>query len=87
MGTKFVVIGSNLVVTYEEVDTEFFYSMINNLDSDLKFIFENRSKYLDFLDINIQITENIYNSRHKILTFFNNLAWVRITASKTTLDI
>ena len=58
MGTKFVVIGSNLVVTYEEVDIEFFYSMINNLDSDLKFIFENRSKYLDFLDINIQITEN-----------------------------
>ena len=86
----FAVIGSNLVVAYEEIkmfalfqqlypedfvdffirnyfrflgdvfqkwldnfDIEPFYSMINNLDSDLKFIFRNASKNLNFLDINI----------------------------------
>ena len=90
MGTKFEVVGSNLVVAYEEVkmfallpqlypqyfvdtfirncfqflddvvhkwldnfDTEPFHSMINNLDPDLKFIFENPSKSLNFLDNNI----------------------------------
>ena len=87
---KFAVVGSNLIVAYEEVkmfallpqlyprdfadffirnyvrfldgvfhkwldnfDTERFYSMINNLDPDLKFILEKLSKSLDFLDINI----------------------------------
>ena len=81
MGTKFAVVGSNLVVAYEEVKmlallpqlypqdfvnffirnyfrflddvfhkwldnfySEPFYSMINNLNPDLKFIFENPSK-------------------------------------------
>ena len=89
-GIKFAVVGSNLIVAYEEVkmfallpqlyprdfadvfirnyvrfldgvfhkwldnfDTERFYSMINNLDPDLKFILEKLSKSLDFLDINI----------------------------------
>ena len=32
--------------------------MINNLDPDLKFIFENPFKSLNFLDINIRIVEN-----------------------------
>ena len=32
--------------------------MINNLDPDLKFTFENPSKSLNFLHINIQIVEN-----------------------------
>ena len=39
-------------------DIESFYSMINNLDPDLKFIFENPSKSLNFLDINITVVEN-----------------------------
>ena len=33
--------------------------MINNLDPDLKFVFENFSKSLNFLGINNQIVENI----------------------------
>ena len=90
MGAKFAVVGSNLVVAYEEIkmfallqqlypedfvdffirnyfwfvddvfhkrldnfDIEPFYSIINNLGSDLKFIFGNPSKNLNFLDINI----------------------------------
>ena len=39
-------------------DIESVYSMINNLDPDLKFIFENPSKSLNFLDINITVVEN-----------------------------
>ena len=35
-----------------------FYDMINNFDPDLKFIFENPSKSLNFLDINLQLVEN-----------------------------
>ena len=42
----------------DNFDIEPFYSMINNLDLDLKFIFENLSKSLNFLDINIRIVEN-----------------------------
>ena len=42
----------------DNFDIEPFYSMIYNLDSDLKFIFENPSKSLNVLDINIQIIEN-----------------------------
>ena len=42
----------------DNFDIESFYSMINNLETDLKFIFENPSKSLNFLDINIRIVEN-----------------------------
>ena len=42
----------------DNFDIEPFSNMINNLDSDLKFIFENPSRYLNFLDINIRIVES-----------------------------
>ena len=114
MGTKFAVVGSNLVVAYEEVkmfallpqlypkdfvdfficnyfrflddvfhkwldnfDIEPFYSMINNLDPDLKFIFENPSKSLNFLDINIRIVENnlVFDIHYKPTNSFNYLTY------------
>ena len=114
MGTKFRVVGNNLVVAYEEVqvfallpqlypkdffdffvrnyfrfldnifpkflgnfDIEPFYSMINNLDTDLKFIFENPSKSLNFLDINTWIVEsNLVFDIHCIPTnSFNYLTY------------
>ena len=58
-------------------DIEPFYSMINNLDTDLKFIFENPSKSLNFLDINIQIVEsNLVFDIHCIPTnSFNYLTY------------
>ena len=43
---------------FDNFDIKPFYSMINNLDPDLKFTFENPSKSLNFLHINIQIVEN-----------------------------
>ena len=42
---------------WDNFDIEPFYSMINNLDPDLKFIFENPSRSLNFLDLNIWIVK------------------------------
>ena len=42
----------------DNFDIEPFYSIIDSLDPDLKFIFENPSKSLNFLDINLQVVEN-----------------------------
>ena len=42
----------------ENFDIEPFYNMINNLDIDLKSIFENHSKSLNFFGINLQIVES-----------------------------
>ena len=51
--------------------------MINNLAPDLKFIFENPSKSLNFLDINIQIVENnlVFDIHYKPTNSFNYLTY------------
>ena len=112
MWTKFAVVGSNLVVAYEEIkilelvpqlypqdfvdffihnyfrfldevfhkwlenfDLQHFYNKINNLDLDLQFIFENPSKSLNFLDINIRIVEKnmVFSICYKPTNSFNCL--------------
>ena len=114
MGTKFVVIGSNLVVAYDEFkmfallpqlypqdfvdvficnyfrilddvfhkwldnfDMDLFYGMTKNLDPDLKFVFKNPSKSLNFLDINVPIVENILvlDIHYKPTNSFNYLTY------------
>ena len=57
----------------DNFDIEPFYSTINNLDRDLKFIFENPSKSLNFLDINIRIVENnlVFDIHYKPTNSFN----------------
>ena len=54
-----------------------FYSKINNLGPDLKFIFENPSKSLNFLDINIPIIENnlVLDIHYKPTNSFNYLTY------------
>ena len=61
----------------DNFDIEPFYSMIYNLDSDLKFIFENPSKALNVLDINIQIIENnlVFDIHYKSTNSFNYLTY------------
>ena len=61
----------------DNFDIEPFYSMINNLDPDLKFIFENPSKSLTFLDINIRIVENnlVFDIHYKSTNSFNYLTY------------
>ena len=111
MAAKFAVVGSNLVVTNEEVkmlpllrqlypqdfvdfvirnyfrfldqvfhkwldnfDIEPFYSMINNLDPNLKF---NPSKSSNFLYVNIRIVENnlVFDIHYKRTNSFNYLTY------------
>ena len=59
----------------DNFDIESFYSMINNLKTDLKFIFENPSKSLNFLDINIRIVENnlVFDIHYQPTIWFNYL--------------
>ena len=42
----------------EKFDIKQFYDLINSLDEDLKFIFENPSRTLNFLDIQLKIVNN-----------------------------
>ena len=61
----------------DKFDNEPFYSMINNLDPDLKFIFENPSKSLNVLDINIRIVESnlVFDIHYKSANSFNYLTY------------
>ena len=51
--------------------------MINNLDPDLKLIFENPSKSLNFLDNNIRVVENnlVFDIHYKLANSFNYLTY------------
>ena len=62
---------------FDNFDIEPFYSMINNLDPDLKLIFENPSKSLNFLDINIRVVENnlVFDIHYKLANSFNYLTY------------
>ena len=114
MGTKFAVVGSNLVVAYKEIklfallpqvypqdfadfllrnyfrflhdifltwlensDIKKFYDLINSLDEDLKFIFENSNRTLNFLDIQLKIVNNtsVFDIYYKSTNSFNYLTY------------
>ena len=51
--------------------------MINNLDLDLKLIVKNPSKYLNFLDINLQIVESniVFDVYYKQTNSFHSLTY------------
>ena len=59
----------------DNFDIELFYNMINNLDPDLKSIFENLYKSLNLLDINVRIVENnlVFDIYYKPNNSFNYL--------------
>ena len=61
----------------DSFDIEPFYSMTNNLEPDLEFIFYNPSKSLNFLDINIQMVQNnlVFDIRYKPTSSFNYLTY------------
>ena len=114
MGTKFAVVGSNLVVEYKELklfalliqvypqdfvyfllrnyfrflddifhnwlenfDIKKFYDLVNSLDEDLKFIFKNPSRTLNFLDIQLKIVNNtfVFDIYYKSTNSFNYLTY------------
>ena len=55
--------------------------MINNLDPDLKFVFENFSKSLNFLGINNRIVENNLDIYYKPTNSFSYLELKNIKES------
>ena len=126
MGTKFAVVGSNLVVAYKEIklfallpqvypqdfvdfllqnyfrflddifhkwlenfDIKQFYDLINSLDEDLKFIFENPSRTLNFLDIQLKIVNDalVFDIYYKPTNSFNYLTYSSCHPSHTKNNI
>ena len=126
MGTKFAVVGSNLVVAYKEIklfallpqvypqdfvdfllrnyfrflddifhkwlenfDIKKFYDLINSLDEDLKFIFENPSRTLNFLDIQLKIVNDalVFDIYYKPTNSFNYLTYSSCHPSHTKNNI
>ena len=73
----------------DNFDIEPFYSMINNLDPDLKFIFESPPKSLNFLDINIQIVENnlVFDTHYKPTNSFNYWTYTSCHLPHTSSNI
>ena len=63
--------------------------MINSLDRDLKFILENPSKSLNFLDVNIRIVENnlFFDIHYKPTNSFNYLSYTSCHTSHTKNNI
>ena len=63
--------------------------MINNLDPDLRFIFENPSKSLNFLDTNIRIFENnlVSDIHYKLTNSFNYLTYTSVHPPRTKNNI
>ena len=58
-------------------DIELFYKLINELDLDLKFIFEKRTTDINFLDISIKIVDNQlhFDIFHKPTSSFSYLKY------------
>ena len=63
----------------ENFDIKQFYNLINSLDEDLKFIFENASQTLNFLDIQLKIVNNteIFDIYYKPTNSFNYFTYGR----------
>ena len=74
---------------FDNFDRESFYSMINDLEPYLKFIFENPYKSLNFLDIDIRIVENnlVFDIHYKLSNSFNSLTCSQVVIHHTQRTI
>ena len=70
-------------------DIEPFYKLINELDQDLKFIFEKLTTDIKFLDINIKIVDNQlhFDVYHKLTNSFSYLKYNSSHSSHTKNNI
>ena len=70
-------------------DIEPFYKLINELDQDLKFIFEKLTTDIKFLDINIKIVDNQlqFDVCHKLTNSFSYLKYNSSHSSHTKNNI
>ena len=69
----------------ENFGTKQFYDLINSLDEDLEFIFENLSRTLNFLDIQLKIVNNtlVFDIYYKPTNSFNYLTYSSCHPSHT----
>ena len=73
----------------ENFDIKQFYQLINSLDEDLKFTFENPSRTLNFLNIQLKIVNNtlIFDIYYKPTNSFNYLAYSSCHPSHTKNNV
>ena len=73
----------------ENIDIKQFYDLINSLDEDLKFIFENPSRTLNFLDIHLKIVNNtlVFDIYYKSTNSFDYLTYSSCHPSHTKNNI
>ena len=73
----------------ENFDIKQFYDLINSLDEDLKFIFENPSRTLNFLDIQLKIVNDalVFDIYYKPTNSFNYLTYSSCHPSHTKNNI
>ena len=66
-----------------------FYDLINSLDDDLKFIFENTSRTLNFLEIQLKIIDNtlVFDIFNKPTNSFNYFTYRSSHPSHTKNNI
>ena len=72
----------------ENFDIKQFYDLINSLDEDLKFIFGNPSRTLNFLDIQLKIVNNtlVFDIYYKPTNSFNYLTYSSCYPSHTKIN-
>ena len=73
----------------ENFDIKQFCDLINSLDEDLKFIFENPSRTLNFLDIQLKIVNDalVFDIYYKPTNSFNYLTYSSCHPSHTKNNI
>ena len=73
----------------ENIDIKQFYDLINSLDEDLKFILENPSRTLNFLDIHLKIVNNtlVFDIYYKSTNSFDYLTYSSCHPSHTKNNI
>ena len=73
----------------ENFNIKQFYDLINSLDEDLKFIFENPSRTLNFLDIQLKIVNDalVFDIYYKPTNSFNYLTYSSCHPSHTKNNI
>ena len=70
-------------------DIESFYKLINEIDPDLRFIFEKLTTDINFLDINVKIVDNqlYFDIYHKPINSFSYLKYNSCHSSHTKNNI
>ena len=89
LGNYFIFLGDIFHKWLENFDIKQFYDLINSLDEELKFIFENPSRTLNFLGFQLKIVNNtlVFDICYKPTNSFNYLTYSSCHPSQTKNNI